>query len=150
VLPALEDGNNLVHYFVSARTYRPRSGVTLINPDEVAERNKRALKVLLDWGFDINQRNQNGETPLNLDIASSDRYMVDVLLQNGADPNIGNNDGVVPLHKACMFNNFHSVLLLIDGGSKLTTNRTFSKTPSQCTSSWKIKLYLLFRKILNQ
>ncbi|WP_163369622.1 ankyrin repeat domain-containing protein [Endozoicomonas acroporae] len=58
------------------------------------------LKCLLDYGADINARNDPGRTPLCNAIIRGDLVAVNVLLDEGADPNIPDNHGCTALDHA--------------------------------------------------
>ena len=70
-----------------------------------AHGNVEIVKLLLDYGADVNARNEHGETPLfdTMYIDHSDGYndkydqVVDLLLKYGADINAVNNEGNTPI-----------------------------------------------------
>ena len=150
-IPDEYSGRNIIHHFVDSRSNNSIDDrgrrVRIYNLDEVNDRNDRILKLLISEGYDINSKNDEGNTPLNLDNVAGDGNMVHSLLINGADPNICNNDNIYPVYKACMKNSFDSVRHLANSGAELSTTNKFMKSPFQCTSSWRIKAYILFKRI---
>lgn len=76
-----------------------QSAVLTSNPSE--------MQTLLDAGADINDKNQQGETPLlkllkNFNIYNHEAYLTQLqwLLQHGADPNSITSSGLSPLQQA--------------------------------------------------
>ena len=56
---------------------------------------------IIENGYDINARNNNGETPLYLAIFHHHSEVALILMDKGADINAVNNDGYTPLHVIC-------------------------------------------------
>ena len=75
------------------------------------------LKILIEFGADVNARNPEGETALHKVAQFSSAAHARILLQNKAKPNICDLNGKTPLVMAITHNN-HSVLqLLLDSWS---------------------------------
>ena len=55
------------------------------------------VKLFVERGVEVNSRNKQGETALDLAVASGDSEVVDFLLQKGSDGTICNNDGLTKL-----------------------------------------------------
>ena len=55
------------------------------------------VQALLEQGANVNSRDRNGDTPLNLAAAKGNAAMVAALLKAGADVNLANVAGVTPL-----------------------------------------------------
>lgn len=76
--------------------------------------NLDTMKLLLDYGADINLRGVNGKTPLAWAAEAGRKEAVAMLLDRGADASIKDNDGNTPLEIAR--NRAHKdVVDLIDG-----------------------------------
>ena len=69
------DGNNPMHIAVSCK----------VKADIMTD--------LINYGYDINQRNSQGLTPLNYAILQKQNALAKILIQNGADPFIADNNG---------------------------------------------------------
>ena len=74
------------------------------------------LKTLVEI---INNRNDQGITPLNNAIIYSRRDVFDFLLEHGANVNVSNQDGKTPMMIACIKNNFDMAHELLVKGSDL-------------------------------
>ncbi|AWR99173.1 ankyrin repeat domain-containing protein [Metallosphaera hakonensis] len=55
---------------------------------------------LLDSGFDPNERDGEGNTPIHLAFCNNNLEIVKILIERGADPNVPDKDGFTILHKA--------------------------------------------------
>ena len=69
-----------------------------------------------DW---INQKNDDGLTPLNLACNEGQLEIFDFLLEKGADINIGDNDNSIPLHIAAQFGQMEMVQKLLQLGNDI-------------------------------
>jgi len=75
---------------------------------------------LINHGFDINLRDQQGQTLLILYTQSDDFLIIDFLLDNRADPNIVDNDGKTALDYAVTNNNDEITEILIQNEAQIT------------------------------
>lgn len=73
---------------------------------------------LLGEGADVNARNENGQTALNLAVQYDLSPMVEVLFENGADPNIPDTVGWTVLAIATYKDLPHMVSRLVEGGAR--------------------------------
>jgi hypothetical protein len=79
------------------------------------------VQVLLDYGADVNAKDDFGFTPL--DFASlgrfSDPRVVRSLLDHGADPNVQAQHGITPLYRAAKYGRIEVARLLVEHGASL-------------------------------
>ena len=76
------------------------------------------VQVLLDYGIDVNVRNQYGSTPLaRYDL--KDTSVIRLLLVNGADPNAQRQDGTTQLHRASRSGRIEIVRILVEHGASV-------------------------------
>lgn len=75
-----------------------------------------AVREMLVKGFDVNDRNELGETPLMEQIYRPDLELMKILIDAGADLNIADNAGMAPLMYAA---NAGISRLLLDAGAKI-------------------------------
>jgi hypothetical protein len=73
------------------------------------------IKLLLEYGADIDEQVQNNDTPLHLAANLGNVEIVLHLLQEGAELTI-NDKGYTPLHNACISGNMEIVKLLVKEG----------------------------------
>ena len=64
----------------------------------IKQNNIKLVKILIDAGADVNQRDVNGDTPLQHCIKQNNKDLIDLLNNSGAHDNDGNTNGK-PLHK---------------------------------------------------
>lgn len=99
-----------------------------------------SLDFLIGMSCDINVRNKNEDTPLNIACESYNPNfeIIKLLITNGADVNIPNLDGEMPLHKICVNDdiNLEIIEALIAGGANVNAVDGHGNTPLHeiCTS----------------
>ena len=93
------------------------------------------VRVLLDYGVDVNIRNDVGFTPLYFapNPYSNDPGAVRLLLDRGADPNLGRN-GETPLHEASRYGKVEMARLLIEHGASVEVKGANGKTALEIAS----------------
>ena len=81
------------------------------------------VQVLLDYGVDVNAKNDWGNTPLNYALKYGhkivDPSVVRLLLDHGADPNLQANGGQTPLYRASEYGKVEIVRLLVERGASV-------------------------------
>lgn len=77
------------------------------------------VAALLDSGAQVNSRDRNGDTPLNMAAAKGNEALADVLLKAGADVNLANIAGVTPLMGACFSGRPTLVQRLLAAGARV-------------------------------
>ncbi|KAH8151756.1 uncharacterized protein LAJ45_04378 [Morchella importuna] len=98
-----EDGNTPLHRAVCA-------GSRLAGPGE-------AVGVLLEWGADIEAKDERGRTPLACASEGANEGLVKMLLEKGADINTEDNAGQRVLHRAACGGNATVLKLLVEKGA---------------------------------
>lgn len=68
--------------------------------------NLEALRLLIDYGVDVNAQTENGTTALHYAANHGDVLVTSLLLANEADPDIADSRGFVPLHFASYANQY--------------------------------------------
>ncbi|MDD2815808.1 MAG: ankyrin repeat domain-containing protein [Thiotrichaceae bacterium] len=112
--------------------------------------NEKEMQKLLDHGFNINQQNSGGNTPLHYacgwGLKDSERQakkfnipfnnhlkehasFVEFLLAHGANPNIQNNYGGTPLSSAIYHGRAATIKHLLDKGARINTLDQYGTTP---------------------
>lgn len=116
-------------------------------------RDFKAIKVLIEYGADVNSKIASGRTPLHMatDRDSCNPKFVEFYLQHGADPNITDNQGQTSLHLACM--SCHEgyqdkiIELLLRFGAKVDIKDRNEKLPLHYADNSTIVKLLLPRSI---
>ena len=90
------------------------------------ERNIELVKLRLDSGVDVNEKNENGWTPLHSAALGGDKEIVKMLIAASADVNAKNRIGWTPLYNA---KTKEIVELLIGGGADVNAKDEEGKTP---------------------
>jgi ankyrin repeat protein len=78
--------------------------------------NKDLMTIMIKFGADINARDCDDLTPLQLAILLKNTHAVQVLVDSGADVNISDIDGMTPLHRAVYLNYDEMAKILIESG----------------------------------
>lgn len=96
-----------------------------------AERNLAAVvKVLLDFGADVNASTPAGRGPLFLAVGRGNASIVGLLLGRGAEPDkFSSEDPPTALHLACDLGNPDVVQMLLDGGADVDPRDVRGATP---------------------
>lgn len=77
------------------------------------------VEALLQEGAQVNSRDRNGDSPLNLAAARGNEALVDALLKAGADVNLPNLAGVTPLMGASFSGKPEMVRKLLAAGARI-------------------------------
>ena len=90
------------------------------------------VRKLLNKGYNVNERDSNGYTPLMWVAGDSNRLdIVKALLDKGADVNLRADDGRTPLSISCFLGNTEVVKLLLAKGADVTATNRQGTTPLQ-------------------
>jgi len=86
---------------------------------DLHDRKKEVIKILLAAGANVNERTNAGNTALMYPASSGDVEIASILIDAGADVDIQNNDGITALMCVAHNGNKKIVTLLIDAGAKV-------------------------------
>mmetsp|Transcript_9875 Transcript_9875/g.18575 ORF Transcript_9875/g.18575 Transcript_9875/m.18575 type:complete len:368 (-) Transcript_9875:529-1632(-) len=92
----------------------------------------KLLNQLLSSGFDVNQRDENGQTALHLAADKGIVACVSFLLHAGADPNAADKEGISVLGAAVIGGCIECVKLLLDAGADPDQEDNDGDTPRSC------------------
>ena len=85
----------------------------------VSEEDLEAVKRLIKKGADVNAKNENGKTPLNIAVVLGYVEIAQLLIKKGADVNAKDIYGRTPLHNAVMDKRIDLMKLLLDSGADI-------------------------------
>jgi hypothetical protein len=88
----------------------------------------------IKYKIDKDNRDNEGNTYLNLAIQCDCKEITNFLIKWGADPNIGNNKMNTPLHYALSYQNFELADILINAGADESIKNYDGLTPWQCVN----------------
>ena len=100
--------------------------------------NLEMVRVLLDYGVDVNAKSNSGSTPLSyalmFNFENVDPSVVRLLLDHGADPNLQASDGQTPLYRASRHGKVEIVRLLVERGASIEVQDSEGSTPLDVAS----------------
>ena len=91
--------------------------------------NVQDIKKAILRGADINCRDTNGSTPLNMVAKLSYFHLVKYFVDKGAEVNTANNEKITPLHYGVEYNNVKIVKLLLEKGANIDARDNIYETP---------------------
>ncbi|MDI9257890.1 ankyrin repeat domain-containing protein [Flavobacterium sedimenticola] len=91
--------------------------------------NVQEIKKAIQLGADVNSKNNNGDTPLNMVAKLSYYKLVKYFIELGADVNTSNNDKLSPLHWGVEYNNVKIVKILLENGANVDARDSINETP---------------------
>jgi ankyrin repeat protein len=97
--------------------------------DAARQRDRRAVRALLDQKVDVNGRSSDGATALVWAAHWNDLEIADLLLRAGADANVANDLRVTPLSLACTNGSAALVDRLLKAGAHANTAIATGETP---------------------
>lgn len=107
----------------------------------------KALKKMIEQGYDVNTRSKHNSTPLHLAVYYDNKEAVDLLLKNGAGVANRNYAHMTPLHFA---KSKDIVKLLIQGGADTNTQNSLKETPLYHSRDIElVKLYIEYGADVN-
>lgn len=87
--------------------------------DLIKEYDNIAAKRLIISGYDLDSKDDDGQTPLHRAITRDNNYIAELLIISGCDLNIPDKNGCTPLHSAIYNGNSNICKLLVDSGCKM-------------------------------
>ena len=104
-----------------------------------------ALSSILDDGFDIESRNNRGQTLLACAARARQSQIVRMLLERGANVHAKDSTGKTPLHEASSSHSLDSAKLLVSFGAVVNALDAVSNTPLLCAMSvgYRLPLFLI-------
>jgi len=91
--------------------------------------NENEIINLINQGQDVNQEDENENTPLIISSEKNNFDIVKFLIENKANINKHNKDGETPLIKACKNNNLRIIKYLIEKGANINKQNKKDGTP---------------------
>ena len=105
-----------------------KNGMTAIH-FAIKHNKKPMLKVLVNNGFDINQRDNYGRTPLSYSIELKSNANTKELLFLGANPNLRNSSDEAALHVVAKTGNIRMLEILLDSNADINSIDRLKRTP---------------------
>ena len=93
------------------------SDICTLLADSAEQKDRAAVRILLDKGVDVNATQVDGMTAVHWAVYHDDLDMAKLLVAHKADVTVQNRYGVPPLSLACTNGNEHIVQLLLDAGA---------------------------------
>ncbi|HLH10460.1 MAG TPA: quinoprotein dehydrogenase-associated putative ABC transporter substrate-binding protein [Methylovirgula sp.] len=87
------------------------------------------VNFLLSKGADVNKRNEQGDTPLNIAVLQRDPELVKVLVEHHSDVNARGSDGMTPLLESVMQDDVPTLKILTSHGADLEARTSDGATP---------------------
>jgi ankyrin repeat protein len=91
--------------------------------------NVQDIKKAMLRGADVNCKDINGNTPLNMVAKLSYYHLVKYFVEKGAEVNTANNEKITPLHYGVEYNNVKIVTLLLEKGANIDARDSIYETP---------------------
>ncbi|XP_058809038.1 putative ankyrin repeat protein RF_0381 [Phymastichus coffea] len=104
------------------------SGETVLH-HAVLSNNVKLIKLLLEYGANINAKNRDGKSPLYFAVECSNTKILNFLLENGARVNDKMNHGFTALHEAIIQRSEDNIELLLSHGAEVNSKDIYGKTP---------------------
>jgi ankyrin repeat protein len=138
---ALEDFCGL-----DSRTDSPSYGLTALH----RAKNEEIAKILLDFGFNVNIKGIQGQTPMHT--CCDNPSILQLLIERNGTIDALTNDYSTPLEWAVIADNLSSAQLLLDKGADVNHANAIGNTPLHMVTSRKMTELLLLRgaKVSNE
>jgi len=97
--------------------------------------------MLIERGSDVDKRDENQETPLDIVSGSGHLDIARLLLKSGSNPNFQDSKGWTPLHRAAQSGHLQIVTLLLASGAEVNiTNGTNDTSLDLASRSGKLEV----------
>jgi ankyrin repeat protein len=93
--------------------------------------NRALVELFLNAGADVNQANNEGNTPLHYAASYGHKTIAELLLKAGANVNQTDKEGKAPLHYAAEYGHRLIVELLLDKGANARIKSNYNQTAAQ-------------------
>ena len=100
------------------------------------EPNIEIIKLLIENGADVNNKNFIDSSPLHYAVELKNTEIIKLLIDKGADVNNKNSFGDTPLHRA-VFNSLENTKILIENGADIKAKDKDGKTPLDIAKDYK-------------
>ena len=91
--------------------------------------NVQDIKKAMLAGADVDCKDSNGNTSLNMVAKLSYFHLVEYFVEKGAEVNTANNEKITPLHYGVEYNNVKIVKLLLEKGANIDARDGIHETP---------------------
>lgn len=88
--------------------------------------------LLIARGADVNQKSDDGQSPLHLAVRRANDRLVELLITNGADVNAKDFEDYTPLHNAAWNGRLGVVEVLVSNGANIDASAYDGRTPYFC------------------
>lgn len=112
-------------------------------PTEDPKIRAQVVKLLIQWGADIDVASDEGKTPLHSAAESGNTEAIRLLIKSGANLNVLDKDEETPLCKAIRNDHVEAVKLLLDSGANVNAGQKELLTEAAEHRNWEIVDLLL-------
>ncbi|MFC1744673.1 ankyrin repeat domain-containing protein [Candidatus Riflebacteria bacterium] len=91
--------------------------------------NKQALEIILESGWDLDEKDKTGSTPLHLAIQFNNYDLAGLLISKKADVNVKNLAGETPMHEAVKQRNAAIIKILLQNDADINAQDSVGLTP---------------------
>ena len=113
--------------------------------DAIENKDIQTLKMLMTKGYDLNEKNRFGTSPLHLAISKSNLRIVKVLIENGASPDVfdASSWNFTPLQLAMKMENYEIVKFLVENGANINLLKGYHHPLKLAIKNFEIFKYFM-------